>query len=250
MESPGFRDCEGKMSERFIDDLPACIKTPDTLVGKSNNSIVVGYAEQHLLAKCDRKAKERSYTEQQRALARVLTERQLRQGIREELQQRSHSPDIVPWVDVVIHNGQNGDISYSEVQEWFLGSRTLAKVGWGIFSGRVENLEDIRLIFASSIKHYRKTRDLYDIQGTILALNPIQKIVYAFLPLFSSTNVIIDKDDHIRFVDADMLRGKGLPPRTQLHRQIKLLGARISIAVLDVAILLKKVRPTRVRALD
>jgi len=233
------------MRERILNDLPACLKSPDTFVGKSDNSFVVGYEDQHILAKFDRKAKERLFVQKKRALARVRFERKERQQIREELQQHSNSPDIVPGVDVVIHNGKHGDISYSEIQEWYQGSRTLAEAGWSLFSGKLEILEDLRLIFSSSIDHYRKTRDLYDIQGTVLELNPIQKIVSAFLPLLSSTNIIIDKDGHIRFVDADMLKGKGLPLRTWLHRQVKLMGTLISVGVLDVAILVNKARVSR-----
>jgi hypothetical protein len=238
------------MIEANFDDLPACLKPPDTFVGKSNNSIVVGYTKQHILAKIDRKTKARLFDRHKRALARVRFERKERQRIREELQQYSHSPDIVPPVDVVIHNGHNGDVAYSEVQEWYQGSRTLAEAGWGVFSTRLENLQDIRLIFATSLKHYRSTRDLYDVQGTVLELNPVRKIVEALIPLFSSTNILIDRDGHVRFVDADMLNGKGIPLRTHLHRQAKLIGARLSIGVLDVAILLNKSRSPREKALD
>jgi len=84
----------------------------------------------------------------------------------------------------------------------------------------------------------------------VLELNPVRKIVEALIPLFSSTNILIDRDGHVRFVDADMLNGKGIPLRTHLHRQAKLIGARLSIGVLDVAILLNKSRSPREKALD
>jgi hypothetical protein len=126
------------------------------------------------------------------------------------------------------------------VQEWFPDSKTLTALGWRVFSESREALKDLRTIIIESLVYHRTTGDLYDLQGTVEGLNPLQKIFTAAIPLFSSTNILIDSKHNVHFIDATTLIGIQLPLRTKIHRAIKVLGAAVSVVILDLAIWLKE----------
>jgi len=226
---------------RLFEEVPVCLLQPETLVGKSNNSIVVGYKQKKILLKCDRKSMQRVYPDLITAFTYIGREQQDRKLIRELLQKTCRSANIIPPVDVVIHNGEDGSICYSEVQEWFQDGKTLAQTGWKVIYAKAGVIHDLRVIFSKSIQHYLETGDVIDIQGTVRGLDGIQKILAAFIPLFSSTNLIIH-NDQVLFIDANMLVGKKLPLRTVIHRQIKMLGAVISVALLHTILLGRKLK--------
>lgn len=226
---------------QLFEEVPVCLLPPETLVGKSNNSIVVGYNQKKILLKCDRKSMQRVYPDLKTAFTYIGREQKERIQIRDELQKVCNSPNILPAVDVVIHNGENGSICYSEVQEWFQDGKTLAQYGWNIIHLKADTIHDIRTIFEKSIKHYLETGDVYDIQGTVIGLNGIKKFMTALMPLFSSTNILVC-DDQVHFIDATMLVGTNLPVRTIIHRQIKILGAIISVGLLHTILLGRKLK--------
>lgn len=181
------------------------------------------------------------------ALEEIKQNEDARNKIRELLTSLGASSDIVTPTQTVIHAAvQGAGITYSEIQRWHKDALPIGTLGINIFQLPVTTLRDLKALFHVNIHLLKNQKTCFEFDVSKDASQPSfkDKLLQNLVPLLCSHNVLILLDNSVRLVDVESLElfsqftNNGI--KDWFKRQVKTVGFRISLGILNAAIIVKQ----------
>lgn len=181
------------------------------------------------------------------ALEEIKQNDDSRTKIQELLYSLGASSNIVTPTQTVLHVSPLGEgITYSEIQRWHKDALPVGTLGMKIFDLPLSSLRDIKALFHVNILLLTEEKTCFEFDGSADASQPstIEKLLHNLFPLLYSHNVLILPDNSVKLVDVESLEKfsqftkNGI--KGWLKRQVRHVGCKISLSLLNIAIFVKK----------
>jgi len=216
---------------------------PTEYLGFSEQSEVMGWPDSSLVVKIKNSSREPVFASINQAVESIHQREALIRQAREEISSLGSNPDTIPKIYPVIHSATNREgITWTKTQKRFSGAETLSQAGVNIFRLPTQSLTDLRNIFlycAECWMENRETGITIDLVGSSKNCSRPRRIFNHFMPLFGSTNIIIDSDQVPRFIDISFLF-KGQAAKEKVRRTAEVVGTIASIGILSSIIGVRK----------
>ena len=215
---------------------------PDIKAGSSKKTNVFGYEKQELVLKRKKDGEENVFSSADAARQYIRQKEEERRRISEILSSLGSTREIIVPSLAVIHNTPGGEITYSEAQSWIKDAKPLSSLGTKVLSLSVDSLEDLKHIFQANLKLWKEEKMSLDIVGsTASKLSLPNKLLRHIFPLFYCENIMIDAQGRPQFVDVGRFDRKYEQSwKDHWRPRIQQFGSRVSIALIDLALLFKK----------
>lgn len=225
------------LMNRFSPEIP--MRLPNQEVAETRKSFVDGYLDiSPLVVKYKKPHVERSFGDTNAAIANVDMVRRKRAAIVAELRSLGEDEGIIPPTTPVIHQSDDGKITYSETQEWFQDASTLSDLGTNVHALPAYSTRELRNLFWANIKFWKKEGYSLDIVGSIAKPRSWKnKLLRNILPLYYSENIMVNAKGHPRFVDIGKFdKNAKRDLKTTVRHYLHLAGSFISAGILSLTL--------------
>lgn len=231
------------MDNSSAESIPGVFQPPDKKVGESRNSEVWGYKDPDLVAKWKKQTyHEQVFPDSKAALDFLREDREAREKISRILQQLQAAQDTVPNVHPVVYRRGKCEVMTAEVQQWYKDGQTLRGLGRDVLKLSRSSLEELKKLFLLNLRLWTEEKVTMDMAGTASGegIN-LRRVAKHLLPVFFSSNIVIDKNSRPHFIDVGLTDNKhetGL--RGALRQRIQVAGTGLSLGIINLALLLKR----------
>lgn len=228
------------MDSQEIETGVGALKQPGKKVGQSRKTEVYAYTSPELVIKVPN-VNEKVFDSQQSAINEIKAYEKAREVISDLVDKNGGRRDIVEGQRAIIHDSQEGGVSYTRVQKWFKNSHPVSEVGLSIFSLPKQSLIDMKSIFQTNVELWKQKGAFLDLVGSTASKRSVfSKISRHLLPLLYSENIIIDQENKPHFIDIGGINDvKAETFLTKLRCYLQVIGSYISIGLINVSLSLK-----------
>jgi len=214
--------------------------TPDCGIGESRNSSVLGYDNggSPLVVKINSGINgEVTFTRTDQARSYIRHKVEERETVCNLLKEMGYDADkILPYTASIIHEERTGAVTFSRIQRWFQGAKTLKEFGLvGVFGLSSESLVRLKDIFGLTLRFWGKEKSSLDLLGsTNKAKTIFTKGLRQMAPVFFLENVVIDTSGNPVIIDLAKFDEESCQNfEMRARRLILVIGAINSIAIIS-----------------